>query len=274
MDKQAFKQRMQNLKSYRENNPGKGYWDWKIEAFQDGGEVTRKSLRDIRKESTIGDKLDYNVMLQNQNTYQKEFATNWYKERAKNPKYRSQLGDGRLDKILSDIDKATWKNPTEAMKDNLISQGYTPTEQNIKAQLQAINAKGTKGFAVPSMYSYYGAPRNTWHEGIGHIVGDNNPAILDSTPSISIPSNDPQYSDYVNQANEKHAQTWDFRGKNQTLKDDAGNYYIDPNRYLSSDDIQEMINKGAVIPDQWKDITTQDISDLTNTFAYNYAEGG
>lgn len=35
-----------------------------------------------------------------------------------------------------------------------------------------------------------------------------------------------------------------------------------------------MIDKGAVIPDQWKDITTQDISDLTNTFAYNYAEGG
>lgn len=274
MDKQAFKQRMQNLKSYRENNPGKGYWDWKIEAFQDGGEVTRKSLRDIRKESTIEGKLDYDVMLQNQNTYQKEFAANWYKERAKNPKYRSQLGDGKLDKILSDIDKATWKNPTEAMKDNLISQGHTPTEQNIKAQLQAINAKGTKGFAVPSMYSYYGAPRNTWHEGIGHMVGDNNPAILDSTPNISIPSNDPQYSDYVNQANEKHAQTWDFRGKNQTLKDDTGNYYIDPNRQLSSDDIQEMIDKGAVIPDQWKDITTQDISDLTNTFAYNYAEGG
>lgn len=59
MDKQAFKQRMQNLKSYRENNPGKGYWDWKVEAFQDGGEVTRKSLRDIRKESTIEGKLDY-----------------------------------------------------------------------------------------------------------------------------------------------------------------------------------------------------------------------
>lgn len=29
MDKQVFKQRMQNLKSYRENNPGKGYWDWR-----------------------------------------------------------------------------------------------------------------------------------------------------------------------------------------------------------------------------------------------------
>lgn len=360
MDKQAFKQRMQNLKSYRENNPGKGYWDWRnslpdnlkytddteynmrgayesgaqpilendgfyhlptrnpqtgeilkaslhptfwkglaedakigynayfigdkvytkskeegpIDVYTDGGEVTRKSLKDIRKESIVEGKLDYDVMLQNQNAYQKEFATNWYKERVNNPKYNSQLGEGKLDKILSDIDKATWKNPTEAMRDNLISQGYTPTDQNIKSQLQAINAKGTKGFAVPSMYSYYGAPRNTWHEGIGHIVGDNNPAILNSTPNISIPSNDPQYSDYINQANEKHAQTWDFRGKNQTLKDDAGNYYIDPNRQLSSDDIQEMIDKGAVIPDQWEDITTQDISDLTNTFAYNYAKGG
>ena len=35
-----------------------------------------------------------------------------------------------------------------------------------------------------------------------------------------------------------------------------------------------MIDKGAAIPDQWKDLTTQDISDLTNTFAYNYAKGG
>lgn len=33
MDRQAFKQRMQNLKSYRENNPGKGYWDWKNAYF-------------------------------------------------------------------------------------------------------------------------------------------------------------------------------------------------------------------------------------------------
>ena len=42
MDKQAFKQRMRNLKSYRENNPGKGYWDWKVQTFEDGGEVGGK----------------------------------------------------------------------------------------------------------------------------------------------------------------------------------------------------------------------------------------
>lgn len=39
MERSEFKKRMQSLKSYRENNPGKGYWDWKVEQFQDGGEV-------------------------------------------------------------------------------------------------------------------------------------------------------------------------------------------------------------------------------------------
>lgn len=39
MDRQAFKQRMQNLKSYRENNPGKGYWDWKVQAYENAGET-------------------------------------------------------------------------------------------------------------------------------------------------------------------------------------------------------------------------------------------
>lgn len=29
MNREQFKQRMKSLKSYRENNPGKGYWDWR-----------------------------------------------------------------------------------------------------------------------------------------------------------------------------------------------------------------------------------------------------
>ena len=37
MERSEFKKRMQSLKSYREQNPGKGYWDWRIEQFQDGG---------------------------------------------------------------------------------------------------------------------------------------------------------------------------------------------------------------------------------------------
>ena len=34
MDRKAFKQRMQELKSYREQNPGKGYLDWKASKLQ------------------------------------------------------------------------------------------------------------------------------------------------------------------------------------------------------------------------------------------------
>lgn len=40
MDRQAFKQRMQQLKQYREQNPGKTYLDFK--KYADGGETGEK----------------------------------------------------------------------------------------------------------------------------------------------------------------------------------------------------------------------------------------
>lgn len=39
MDRKAFKQRMQELKSYREQNPGKGYLDWKASKYVEGGVI-------------------------------------------------------------------------------------------------------------------------------------------------------------------------------------------------------------------------------------------
>ena len=169
-------------------------------------------------------------MFQNQNEYQKDFANYWYTERAKNPKYSDQIGGDKLNSVLSNIDKATWKTPTEAMRDNMVGQGYNPTDAQINQQLNILKEKGTKGFANPKAHSYTSLrPTNTWHEGVGHMVGDNTPAILNATPNVRISNSDSSYEDYVNQANEKHAQTWDFRGNNSNLKDDQGNYYIDPN---------------------------------------------
>lgn len=388
MDKQAFKQRMQNLKSYQENNPGKGYiqfmeelakakskewkededmtllqmlndntynykqmyednpdyniqeghfkdtyktvyhptfsnesmysgqksqynpegiiggwWDydnkifhanpkqdlnytqwyldredpgWKVQAYQDGGEVDefqRKTRRDIMQESLVDGRPDYNKMFQNQNEYQKDFANYWYTERAKNPKYSDQIGGDKLSSVLSNIDKATWKTPTEAMRDNMVGQGYNPTDAQINQQLNILKEKSTKGFANPKSHSYTSLrPANTWHEGIGHMVGDNTPAILNAVPNVRISNPDSSYEDYVNQANEKHAQTWDFRGNNSNLKDDQGNYYIDPNRQLTPEDISNMRSKGAKIPEQWESLKDADISELTNTFAYNLSQ--
>lgn len=363
MDKQAFKQRMQNLKSYRENNPGKGYWDWRnslpdnlkytddteydmvgaynsgaqptleddgsyhlptrvpstgkilkssihptywkglaedeklgyhtywlpdgstytaskydapIQAFADGGEVDefqRKTRRDIMQQSLVDGRPNYNKMFQNQNEYQKDFANYWYTERAKNPKYSDQIGGDKLGSVLSNVNKATWKTPTEAMRDNMVGQGYNPTDAQINQQLNILKEKGTKGFANPKAHSYTSLrPANTWHEGIGHMVGDNTPAILNATPNVHINNPDSSYEDYVNQANEKHAQTWDFRGNNSNLKDDQGNYYIDPNRQLTPEDISNMRSKGAKIPEQQESLEDADVSELTNTFAYNLSQ--
>lgn len=242
-------------------------------SYEYGGEVNefqRKTRRDIMQESLVDGRPDYNKMFQNQNEYQKDFANYWYTERAKNPKYSDQIGGDKLGSVLSNIDKATWKTPTEAMRDNMVGQGYNPTDTQINQQLNILKEKGTKGFANPKAHSYTSLrPANTWHEGVGHMVGDNTPAILNASPNVRISNPDSSYEDYVNQANEKHAQTWDFRGNNSNLKDDQGNYYIDPNRQLTPEDISNMRSKGAKIPEQWESLEDADISELTNTFAYN-----
>ena len=244
-----------------------------VKKYSDGGEVSefqRKTRRDIMQESLVDGRPDYNKMFQNQNEYQKDFANYWYTERAKNPKYSDQIGGDKLNSVLSNIDKATWKTPTEAMRDNMVGQGYNPTDAQINQQLNILKEKGTKGFANPKAHSYTSLrPTNTWHEGVGHMVGDNTPAILNATPNVRISNPDSSYEDYVNQANEKHAQTWDFRGNNSNLKDDQGNYYIDPNRQLTPEDISNMRSRGAKIPEQWESLEDADISELTNTFAYN-----
>ena len=253
-------------------NPEK-YIPYRVPAHADGGEVDefqRKTRRDIMQESLVDGRPDYNKMFQNQNEYQKDFANYWYTERAKNPKYSDQIGGDKLGSVLSNIDKATWKTPTEAMRDNMVGQGYNPTDAQINQQLNILKEKGTKGFANPKAHSYTSLrPANTWHEGVGHMVGDNTPAILNASPNVRISNSDSSYEDYVNQANEKHAQTWDFRGNNSNLKDDQGNYYIDPNRQLTPEDISNMRSRGAKIPEQWESLEDADISELTNTFAYN-----
>lgn len=245
-------------------------------SYEYGGEVDefqRKTRRDIMQQSLVDGRPNYNKMFQNQNEYQKDFANYWYTERAKNPKYSDQIGGDKLNSVLSNVNKATWKTPTEAMRDNMVGQGYNPTDAQINQQLNILKEKGTKGFANPKAHSYTSLrPANTWHEGIGHMVGDNTPAILNATPNVHINNPDSSYEDYVNQANEKHAQTWDFRGNNSNLKDDQGNYYIDPNRQLTPEDISNMRSKGAKIPEQWESLEDADISELTNTFAYNLSQ--
>ena len=54
MDRSEFKKRMQSLKSYREQNPGKGYWDWRVEAFQDGGKNQNANISSLNNSEDGG----------------------------------------------------------------------------------------------------------------------------------------------------------------------------------------------------------------------------
>lgn len=185
-------------------------------------------------------KLPEDQRYQAQTRGMKDFAIEWYKERAKQPKYQSQAAQ-------------------VAMRQN-------------------------KGAAYPAGLQYtYNAPSFpfsgrfgdvSWHEGIGHMVGDNNPQILKANPGINnrvdYESSTPLESQvYSSQPNERHADTWGFRGANVNMKDANGNYYIDPNRQLKGTDIQEMRTKGAKIPSGFNTLSDDEIAKLHNTFASN-----
>lgn len=225
-----------------------------------------------------------------QNERQKDFAKYWYKERAKQSKYQEQLGGGNLEKVLKQIDNSTYVPPRELLADLTRDQfikklGREPTEGD-KQQLAKDYSTRFDGFIAPdnkrwSVFKAMGknSMSNTWHEGIGHAVGDAIPEILDAadlhierlypSDNPSVQSVHESWDEYRNQPNEKHAETWGFRGANINLKDDKGNYYIDPNRQLNGKDVEEMIKKGAIIPRQFQGMTPGEIAHRHNTFAYN-----
>ena len=61
MDRQAFKQRMQELKSYREQNPGKGYWDWRVQAYENAGET---GLVDERTDHPVTQRIELDKQIE------------------------------------------------------------------------------------------------------------------------------------------------------------------------------------------------------------------
>lgn len=311
--REEFKSRMKELKQYKDTT-GKGYWEWKkqpkVRAYYFGGDndpegeeykddvfaqFIKKNpmqpgatpITELQEQGRI-DNLPYE-----QNEYQKQFAKAWYTQRAKYDKYKSQLGGDKLDAVLQNVDKSTYQTLpqfaetalTEYARLNNIDRAPNPIEIQMKTeQLQKDPALGS---AIPKKYAWYVKPKPIktkrfnnsglgWHEGIGHVVGDNSEQILQSAPRIFVKSKagDKEYDKYANQLNEQHASTWEFRGANAEMLDDQGKRYIDPNRQLNSYDIRKMIEKGATLPVQWRDsgITEAQIAEFLNSFAYNDQE--
>ena len=224
MDKQVFKQRMQNLKSYRENNPGKGYWDWKVQAYQNGG--------------------------------------------------RHALGVGQVFASLADM-LFNKERRTPAIADAIKSVDETPYDPGEVFLLSPENQKKqmTKNPNYRVVYTNseedpYGIVRRAanYHKEIhGEVPVYEYIADSDTTIKRSnlIPVGTLPLGEYTPEL--PHAGSY-----NSVLYyDDQGNYYIDPNRQLTPEDISNMRSRGAKIPEQWESLEDADISELTNTFAYN-----
>lgn len=225
-------------------------------------------------------KLPEDQRYQAQTRGMKDFAIEWYKERAKQPKYQSQVNESNLANITDQINRAEYVEPSKFYSNPNVYKGKVG---NV-TQAAQVAMRQNKGAAYPAGLQYtYNAPSFpfsgrfsdvSWHEGIGHMVGDNNPQILKANPGINnrvdYESSTPLESQvYSSQPNERHADTWGFRGANVNMKDANGNYYIDPNRQLKGTDIQEMRTKGAKIPSGFNTLSDDEIAKLHNTFASN-----
>lgn len=206
----------------------------------------------------------------------KEYANWWYGERAAQDKYKPQLPPEQLQAMRDRLNKATYDTSRRGDKivkapNVLIGRENETPEYREKLARAALGRPGLGGVASPKDNIFWTKSANEGaiaHEGIGHIAGDQNPEIMKRVPYVLPRADyDAESKKYLMSPNERNAQTWDFRYTNRDLKDDDGNYYIDPNRQLTPEDVEQMRNKGGRFPRQWDNQSNSDISTLHNTIA-------
>lgn len=266
MDRNAFKQRMQALKSYRENNPGKGYWDWKVQSFEDGGEVSRE-------QQAIQNAL-------NAKGTPNEFMDTWNQARLATGNFNDQLGDGKLELQKANRDAtAIYKSPgkygfNSYLRGTPIIRSATMTEQEAiqkhvqfaeqfgygtRTRMQNTNQKGLVGTQItvgeynPRGRAIYAPTEDVLtHEQahaskaypqenrIQEILGGENKAT----------------TDYLDRPTEVYSRLMDFREINN----------IDPNQVWDKKALKELKKTGTDVDllNRYKD---DQLLDLFNTVA-------
>lgn len=266
MDRNAFKQRMQALKSYRESNPGKGYWDWKVQSFEDGGEVSRE-------QQAIQNAL-------NAKGTPNKFMDTWNQARLATGNFNDQLGDGKLELQKANRDAtAIYKSPgkygfNSYLRGTPIVRSATMTEQEAiqkhvqfaerfgygtRTRMQNTNQKGLVGTQItageynPRGRAIYAPTEDVLtHEQahaskaypqenrIQEILGGENKAT----------------TDYLDRPTEVYSRLMDFREINN----------IDPNQVWDKKALKELKKTGTDVDllNRYKD---DQLLDLFNTVA-------
>lgn len=266
MDRNAFKRRMQALKSYRESNPGKGYWDWKVQSFEDGGEVSRE-------QQAIQNAL-------NAKGTPNQFMDTWNQARLATGNFNDQLGDGKLELQKANRDAtAIYKSPgkygfNSYLRGTPIVRSATMTEQEAiqkhvqfaerfgygtRTRMQNTNQKGLVGTQItvgeynPRGRAIYAPTEDVLtHEQahaskaypqenrIQEILGGENKAT----------------TDYLDRPTEVYSRLMDFREINN----------IDPNQVWDKKALKELKKTGTDVDllNRYKD---DQLLDLFNTVA-------
>ena len=156
MERSEFKKRMQSLKSYREQNPGKGYWDWKVELSKENGE------QEYSKIASDNTRVNKPVIIENINRKLKPtefFITNTKTGKRELIKLKSQ----NIEADTRDI----WQKQEDQKKTKQIAEQY---EEYKKQQEGIRNLQGFLTSISPSTY-------------IGPIFNNNGKTYLENMMS-------------------------------------------------------------------------------------------
>lgn len=246
MDKRAFKQRMQNLKSYRENNPGKGYWDWKVEAFQGGGEIGNE---------------------------ERQYLHSWYTN-------RREYAKRHMPAMLKQLDDADiYIDPNSRIR-NIYSTPITISNDKIKqaSKDSGIGEYGgyyhpNEGVVLPSDYKQWKDREPLLHE-LNHVVNTFNSSIFDQVNKVlegkQIIDRGQEVNNYLTTPSEVQSRLIEFRKLNN----------LDPTKVYGIPDVREWrrTGKDADLLNTFDDDT---VLELINTVAHTpnkkvqrAAEGG
>lgn len=246
MDRQAFKQRMQNLKSYRENNPGKGYWDWKVEAFQGGGEIGNE---------------------------ERQYLHSWYTN-------RREYAKRHMPAMLKQLDDADiYIDPNSRIR-NIYSTPITISNDKIKqaSKDSGIGEYGgyyhpNEGVVLPSDYKQWKDREPLLHE-LNHVVNTFNSSIFDQVNKVlegkQIIDRGQEVNNYLTTPSEVQSRLMEFRKLNN----------LDPTKVYGIPDVREWRRTGkeADLLNTFDDDT---VLELINTVAHTpnkkvqrAAEGG
>lgn len=246
MDRQAFKQRMQNLKSYRENNPGKGYWDWKVEAFQGGGEIGNE---------------------------ERQYLHSWYTN-------RREYAKRHMPAMLKQLDDADIYIDQNSGIRNIYSTPITISNDKIKqaSKDSGIGEYGgyyhpNEGVVLPSDYKQWKDREPLLHE-LNHVVNTFNSSIFNQVNKVlegkQIIDRGQEVNNYLTTPSEVQSRLIEFRKLNN----------LDPTKVYGIPDVREWrrTGKDADLLNTFDDDT---VLELINTVAHTpnkkvqrAAEGG